>query len=617
MAFFLKPTNESVKPKKIYGFDIETFGNNNNFLMGSIVNNTEKYIFWNQKEMIDFCLNSHDLRNSWLYATNLGFDFLALFGNDFDIYSKFEYIIRGSEIIHTSYKNETTKSKIYFSDTMNFLKLGVENIGKIINIKKMPKPSFLGKKPKNEIEKKQLEVYNLNDSYITFKFAEYLQNGFNEIGTNIKYTIASTSKSLFTNKYLKYMIMQPSKEVIKEMYKSYYGGRTEIIQRGYIHDCFYYDINSLYPSVMKNNVFPFPNTLKLSYKNDVNIIYDYEGISLCNFKVKDLYIPLLPFRDTDKLLFCNGDFTNWQTHAEIRKAIELGYEVDIKKTYYTEKTFNPFKDFVDDLYKKRMIYKNENNNMHILYKILLNSLYGKLGQKLQQSKVYFVNSQESKDVINKMFNVNRELFKKGLPEKYKIETPDNRTYRQNGKIYHEPRIYYITDLDTENYPSFINPILAIYTTSYARLQLYNLIEKVLKKNGDVYYYDTDSIITDKNLPCNDNLGDIKKEYDIAEGQLIKPKFYYLKTQQNEDVFKLKGLMGVKTFDQFENIINTGKYEYVKFTKFKESIRRNLKFNQKLNVIKELELNDNKRYWKNKKININKLENSKALIVKTY
>jgi hypothetical protein len=612
MVSYLKPTNEKISITKLYGFDIETSGDKNIFVMGSIYRDNEKYVFWNKKEMQDFILNNRNLRNSVLFATNLSFDFLVLFGDNYKMLSQFEFIIRGSDIINVTYKNKKSKYSVHFSDTMNFIKFGVETLGKILNIPKMKKPNFLGKKPKNETQRKQLELYNINDSKISYEFAEFLQKGFNKVGGNMKYTIASTSKSIFTNKYLKRWIKQPLKKDIKEIFKAYYGGRTECLQRGFIKDAFYYDINSLYPSVMEKYQYPDPNYLK--YEKDKKLISElikhYEGVALCKFICpKSLNIPLLPFRTEDKLLFPSGTFTNWQTFAEIRKAISLGYKVYPEECYYSTKTFNPFKEFVKDLYKTRMDLKNIGNPLELVYKIILNSFYGKLCQRIEQSKLYFVFSQEDKNIINKMFKENIERQEKGLSERYHIDTPDYITYKENGKIFHEPRIYYITDLDREVFPTFINPILGLYVTSYARLELYKLFERVQKLKGEIYYCDTDSLITDTELSTSSDLGDIKKEYDIKEGLLIKPKFYYLKSYDDKEIFKIKGIRGVKSYEQFYDIIKNGHYEYIKFTKFKESIRRGFAFNQKIPVYKELDLEDNKRIWKNKKINIDCLEKS--------
>jgi len=44
-----------------------------------------------------------------------------------------------------------------------------------------------------------------------------------------------------------------------------------------------------------------------------------------------------------------------------------------------------------------------------------------------------------------------------------------------------------------------NIIIAQFTTAYARTELYTLMMDLKKSNGEVYYCDTDSVITDLDL----------------------------------------------------------------------------------------------------------------------
>jgi len=637
---YLSYTDEKIIPFSIWGFDIETYGENNIFLMGSIVNDKEKFIFWNREEMINFLTTSHKFRgNSLIFATNLGFDFMALFGNDLSNYD-IEFCMRGSSFINIKITLEK-KYTLNFRDTMNFLKTSVSNLGDILKIPKLDKPKFLGEIPKNNKEKKELEIYNIRDSEITFKFANFLQDSFNKIGCNIKFTIASTSMSLFRNKYLKEFLFQPKKEIIEFLYKAYYGGRTETISRGKIKNMNYYDINSLYPYVMLSKEYPHPNYIeyitfdwdkidnknkeisKKEIKRGLDLVNKFEGVSYCLVKAKFNKdnkflenIPILPYRDEslNKLVFPLGYFESYQTHVELRKAINLGYEVLIFKSVYYEKTFNPFKDFVTDNYNKRLEEKKKGSSMDIVYKLILNSLYGKFAQKMETTEIIINNSEESKEKVMKAILKNKELEKNKKDYKYKIDMIDNYSLddeEQNDIL--NPQIYFITDLDKEYIPKFINPILSIYITSYARLELFNLIETIKKNKKNIVYFDTDSVITDYNFNTSKDLGALKKEYDIKEGIIIKPKMYYLKglneKKEETEVYKCKGLMGINSYKDFENIISTRKFNYIKFCKFKESLRRKLHYNKKISIDKDINLEDNKRVWKNEKFNKNILEES--------
>lgn len=593
----LKPSKKKIIKYKLYGFDIETYGKDNKFLMGSIVNEKERYIFWNKKDMQKFIMGSNKIRNSIIIATNLGFDFLGLFGNDFKILSKFSFILKGSDFI--SIKYISGKNNIVFYDTMNYLKTSVKKLGEIIGIPKLDKPKTLGKKVSRYSKEGQyLEEYNIRDSYITFKFMEFLQDNINKIGTSLMPTVASISMSLFKSKYLKDMLIQPKRKIMEEMFNGYYGGRVEAIYRGKITtDFFMYDINSLYPFVMQKYKYPHPNYLEFDKNPTLNNL-KYEGLMKCRFICpKDLFIPLLPVRHDNKLIFPIGEHIGYYPHAELRKAIDLGYTIYPIKDYYYTKTFSPFYNFVNDLYKERMKYKKENNTVEYIFKICLNSLYGKMGQKLYMTDMYFINRKEDYKYITKCFNTNRLRNKKGLPERYDINwTATKRTINKDGSINETAMIYFIKDNESNKYPKFINPILALYTTSYARLELYSYIEKILNSGKTILYYDTDSLITDYKFNVSDKLGGLKLELPIKEGIIIKPKFYYV-SDGNKEYIKAKGLRNLKNFADFEKLLETKKYSYIKFAKFKEALRRDMNFNEIFPVLKIINFDDNKRLWK--------------------
>lgn len=661
--YFLKSSNEKIVKKRLYGFDVETYGKYNQFLMGSIVNNTEQYVFWNRQDMINFIFNNHKIRNSLFFATNLGFDFLALFGHDINLLMKFEYIIRGSEFVNIKLRLPKSHSSINFRDSLNFARFSVQKLGQIIGLPKLDKPACLGKKKgvtADSTNGKILEKYNIRDSLVTYRFMEFLQTTFNNQGANLKYTIATTSMNLFRRMYMSNLwILQPPKHILLEMFKAYYGGRCETFYRGSITNGFYYDINSLYPYVMKTRTYPFPNSLqkKLTYSNNNNntdnsnnnnnldIIKNYHGISYCDITAPKsgicLMYPLLPYRTPEKLIFPLGKFSNWQTHIELRKALELGYKITPKLTYYYTESFNPFKKFVTTVYNQRMIYKKQNNPMQLPMKIILNSLYGKFAQKLDYMEIFFIKGDGVKDrlYLNNLIKHNIDFYlNKGKPARYKINSPNQNIVKivnkneTTGKAEYVDNslMYYITDTDRQSYGKFINPILSLYTTSYARLELFKWIEMIINMpGGKIFYCDTDSIMCNKQLPkskVNSLIGNMKLEHNISLGLLVKPKMYFIKdnnntNNNNKELVRAKGLHGLNTFTDFKDVLINKTYKYMKFAKFKESMRSNktVKFNQKIEIVKHIDLEDTKRTWKtNSTTNFDFfndcLEKSKPLVI---
>jgi len=602
------PKKEIIKSVSIYGFDIETYGNKNIFLMGSIVNSENPediYVFWDKELMKKFIL-SEKFIGCYMVASNLQFDFLGLFGDDIDLLSKFRVIFRGSELINATfqYHNKNTTGKIRFIDTFNFIKCSVDSLGRIIGISKLEKPKCLGNKiEENSKEGKELEIYNIRDSYISGKFVNFLQNTFNDLGVNLKITSPACAMALFRSRYMNSYLLQPDRETLSIFYKGYYGGRCETFIRGEIKDkLFYYDVNGLYPYCMAKYNYPFPNSIitETLYNQDTDIIFKYEGISYCDVSINKDIIPFLPYRNENKLLFPLGNFKGWYSHAELRKAYSLGYEIKLLETISYEETYKPFADYVNDLYKLRLKYQEEKNPNEVCIKLMSNSLYGKYGQRMTKQDLLFINNPEDYAKYKECI----ENCRKGNI-RYKLLIPDP-----------DLPYVYIEDTETEIYPKFINPIFSIYVTSYARITLYEYFEKVLSKGGSIYYCDTDSIITDVSLNefVGKELGQIKLELETDYSIFVKPKFYYMQDKQaHKDKVKAKGMSNLKTYLEFQKILNTGIYQYTKFTKFKESVKRKFAFNEKIEVLKMINMEDSKRLW-DKPFNLKEKQRSKAIII---
>ncbi len=568
----LKATTQLHNTRTIYGFDIETYDKNRKFYCASIYGNNIQKTFFDKQELIDF-FKTKRFKHSIIAATNLQFDFFGLFYNMTEI-KQFNTLFRGSDLISShSYiinkqfkrKNEEDKrNSILFIDTLNYAKQSVEQIGKILNIPKLKKPACLGRLPKNNKEREEMIIYNMRDSEISKKYIDFLYESFERLGATPKKTIASTSMSLYKNKYIqKNIYYQPPEENLMEQFKAYYGGRTEAFSRGRIKNYHYYDYNSLYPSVMRNT-YPNPNSQRISRRNTLRYIEDYEGITKVTIELDHLEKPLLPVvhivDKQRKLIFPTGTWTGYYTNIELRQAIKLGYNITrVHKSLYYKTTIEPFKEYVNDLYKLRLEYKQDNNPMEGLVKLFMNSLYGKFGQKF-------------------------------LDKDNWISLPD--TLEELTKYKSFERIGDFIRIKQDNKPSaFCIPVWAAYTTAYARLKLHETLQKT-----NAIYCDTDSVITkDDSITNSKQLGELKREDRISKGIIIKPKFYGYKGLHGYKVVA-KGIGNRLSYQAMLDIINTKQVTYPKFMKFKESIRRGFIPNYITGITKKLVLEDNKRSW---------------------
>lgn len=583
--YLFKATRQSQNTKEIYGFDIETYDKNKKFYCGSVSSKKGTETFFSKNDIIRH-FKEKRFQNSIIAASNLSFDFFGTFFNNDDV-RHFNILFRGSDLIYakTYIKNrefcryfKNNARPLWFIDTMNYAKLSVTNLGKILNLPKLKKPSCIGRLPKNKAEKKEIVTYNRRDSEISREALEFLYNSFHSLGATPKLTIASTAMSLYKNRFLKDAYFLHRRELLEDLFKGYHGGRVEAVSRGFIRSYNYGDINSLYPSVMLGE-FPDPNSVRISYKNDTSFIYNFEGSSLIKIHCPIMKYPLLPavipFGDSFKLIFGYGVMEGWYNHNEIRKAVSLGYTImKVKKTIYYKETCFPFDNYVKELYSLRLQYKKEGNPMQLVVKLLLNSLYGKFCQRYD-NKDNWIPLPDKIEEINKLNIIER----RNNYVRIKQETP--------------PRPFCI-------------PIWGSYITSKARLRLYELIQLY-----NPIYYDTDSIITDNSIENSTQIGRLKKEYTIKEGIIVKPKWYGFITTDNKEIVRCKGLGIRMGYDQFVDFLKKPSIEYKKFVKFKEGLRRDLLPNEIISVIKEFSLEDSKRYWKST-FNFREMQNSGPL-----
>ena len=586
------PTKKTRFHKQVYGFDIETEGDDNNFVMGSLVGDCFEKEFYDKQSLVNEIVKKK-YKDSLFVATNLGFDFFGVFFGH-KVLSNFRLIQKGSRILSAFcyvYKGEfyprrPNKSawKIEFIDTLNYALLSVEKLGKTIGIPKLKKPSVFLPSEKtilkegiiyNKIgdvrlpgtleEWEELIIYNLRDSEISKKFMDYFIESVNELGGNFKLTIASSAMSLYKTKYFNMRPMVPhAEDTLRELFKAYYGGRVEVFERGLIKSTKFrkfklYDINSLYPSVMRDFEFPNPSTLHIVQRDTIKYIERCEGVSHVDVSCpEDIKVPFLPFRFNGKLIFPTGTFSGYYSHVELRFAMTLGYVIKkVYKSYYYTYNCEPFKEFVTDLYTKRQQYIKEKNPMEYVTKIFMNSLYGKFGERFD------------KRLDLQPFNFTYEQLKN-------IDMIE----RKGDFIYYneeqEPKAHCI-------------PIWALYVTAYARIRLYSYL-----KQYDPIYCDTDSIITRHPIPESKELGLMKLEYSIDEALIIKPKFYALKLEGGKQKTKAKGIPFLMTYAMImQKPISV---DFNKFVKFKEGIRREILINKKIGATKILTFEDDKRTY---------------------
>lgn len=344
------------------------------------------------------------------------------------------------------------------------------------------------------------------------------------------------------------------KEIYDFVRESYAGGRVEVFDFRDKFHMRYYDFNSLYPSVMRDGKIPLKHFIyeeNLSIEEFLEILEKYEGFAEIDVRVyENVKYPILWKKHKGRLIFPVGYFSGVYPFPEIRLFLKYkqGEILRVKRVFYAVKSERIFKDYVDKLYNMRKKMKTEGNPFQLVVKLLLNSLYGKFGQRLEKLDYKIVDS------ISEIV----ELEEKG--------------YEQLG----ENNIYV---KKIEKIPSNFQIIhIASYITSLARCKLIETILELDKKGYEVVYCDTDSIVTNARIKDSDELGELKLEHKVFYFKAYAPKVYVLIDEDDKIYFKAKGvdkqlLKNCKSKRDFERLI-FNPLTIEKYANFRETLRGN-------------------------------------------
>jgi len=596
-GLYPKKTKPKVKP--IFAFDVETYANNQKIFCTSIVGKDFKQFFFSRQEFEEIISSDRRFRGSMIWATNLGFDLTALYKNE--IFVRLNPIERNGSIIYAFcyclYDNRDKKIysklerqemlktgkyksnqfyKITFADSTSHLLKSVSGLGKIVKLPKMESPKCLGYAPSDENEINHLLAYNLNDSEITFRFMNWLQEEYNKLGCELKVTISSTSLDLFVRRFLKITMYAQSDECIKLMFQGYYGGRVETYVRGVLKNIKSFDVNSLYPFIMKTGIYPFGVGI-LVKSFDLDSVKSFEGVGYFELDCPYMKIPFLPVK-MNKLFFPYGLIKGYYSFVEIRYALSLGYKIlKTGKAVVWNNKFNPFKEFVNALYSYRLERKVFGDGSDLVPKILMNGLYGKFAYKFFDKEM-IIHSDYLGDYIDGA----------SLIAPY----PDGKHFR-------------IIRGEGQKIPSYVHPQFSIYTTAQARIYMHKLFRQIGVDR--ILYSDTDCIFINGTLKSDSELGGLKLENEFLECCLIKPKMYGGRTKDYDNI-KIKGLTGsIKSYDELLSFAKAGKINKTTrhFRKLRGALSKGLNANEIYYMNKELDFNDDKRKWEQKNFGIKK------------
>lgn len=334
----------------------------------------------------------------------------------------------------------------------------------------------------------KLVWYNENDCRILWRAIDAFETTLLELGGQLQMTLASCAMQLFRRHYLTRTI-DTADPINRSSKESYFASRVEVFRRD-ITDAHYYDINSSFPYAMTK---PVPGNLiattKRLPKGDSLYTADVE------IEVPEHYLTPMPARLAGRVFFPVGRWRGWFTNVDIELLQEEGGRI---LKVHEVMVFEPFLDlaaYATDLYTRR---KNATTELEkVVYKLLLNSLYGKFAESELKDSLHINPS------VKTLARLNPEdmLFPGAWIETSTVAVPHM----------HVP--------------------ISAHITAQARRTLY----RFLSHSNDFHYCDTDGFSTTALYHTGPELGELKLEREIKEGFFVAPKVYRL-----DDKVKAKG-----------------------------------------------------------------------------
>ena len=384
--------------------------------------------------------------------------------------------------------------------------------------------------------------------------------------------------------------------------KGFQGGRTET--RLLMYDInnskhglgiAYADICSLYPTVNCKEYYPVghPEIITANFEH----FSKYFGLVQCEvLPPQNLTNGVLPCHFNGKLLFplCRTCAENEQidickhserervlygvwTTEELKQAEENNYVV--KKVFcihhFARKSNKLFENYIKTFFKMKLLASKRpcaetceeldafieemtkfegidlrkedfkfNPGLRCVCKLCCNCFWGRLGMRDSFPNVDFIRN------MSDLFKIQGDNTRKISTVRYVSENVVA-VLSKNESV------------DTLNFTNNTNVYLAIFTTSYARMRLYNLIKKVEDR---FVYCDTDSVFyeispnEENNLKTGKFMGDLTSE--LGDGEYITefvsggPKVYAYKTNKNNCIVKIRGFQICRANSaafSFENI----------------------------------------------------------------
>ena len=403
-------TNVSEDDCRVWAYATCEIGNVENFKYG---NNIEDFIKWCANGRENYIVYFHNLKYDGEYIFNYllknGYECIRTKKERHD--KTFIPIISGegnfySIEIYFQMKNARKVNKVTIYDSLKLLNFSVERIAKSFDlpIRKLEIDYNKQREVGHKLTQEEID-YIRNDVEIMARALEIM---FNEKLNKMTIGACALNNYKKTIKNFNELYPELNFDIDQDIRKSYKGGFTylnplyanEITSEGIV-----LDVNSLYPSVMRNCLLPFGKPIFYNGKYEKSILYPlYIQRISCIFKLKKGKIPTIQIKNnpsyfvgTEYLESSEGlPIVLTLTNVDLELFLSQYDTEDLKYIcgWKFKAKYSLFNNYVDIWSTKKIESKKDDNKaLYTICKLMLNSLYGKFSKNPKvESKYPFINA---------------------------------------------------------------------------------------------------------------------------------------------------------------------------------------------------------------------------------
>lgn len=375
--------------------------------------------------------------------------------------------------------------------------------------------------------RERLLTYGMHDAVICRKLGERLHRAVNQVVPINEYFSTATIAQAFFLSRLSTQIRLPPKPVLAASLAGYGGGRFELVRRGYFPKVWYIDINSAYPQEFAQ--LPATGTKTGHWARTQNGQFDPDalfGFYEIETETHGYFLSPIMHRLKDTIFYPHGKHHTWVEKSELGIIDQMGFKAKIIDgyEYYDTAPVYPFGFIPEDYNKRKELEQTGYKDLAYVYKIALNSAYGKTIQLTPDITI------ESE-----------------LPTGFDDSRIVREIERKDGSVLVAVRHGWKAG-------KMFNPIYAATITARVRTRL---LETVLRNNleSSLIGFATDSIFLKRPPPeriLGKGLGSWKIESGPCEGLFIGSGVYALKAKN----YAINHFRGFHTkHDLFESLRN--------------------------------------------------------------